>query len=206
MPPHPQIFPPLPEGAIASYDYYDFASGVGYKSFYPADFSGPLYTLTTETIYSHAGYTIGACDLDFDIEFKRACDVKGDVLANIPCSRYNSTGSGVTIGYTIQVFIRHWDGTTETEMANDITADNQTSISPATAVSQIDALKIPITTEKHFKAGDSLRITLKLVETAGAGRNYLGHDPKNRTDIFGAITILGKGSQSRISVPFKLNN
>ena len=205
MPPHPQVFPPLSEGAIASYDYYDFASSVGYKTFYPADFSGATYSLVTETIYSHAGYTAGECDLDFDVEFKRACDIKGDVWVNVPCVRFNATGGGLTIGYTIQVYIRKYS-TTETDLGNAITADNQTEISPTSFVSNMNALKITVA-QTHFNAGDKLRVSLVFVGTAEATRIAVGHDPKNRTDIgtTGWWTTAG-GAQSKVDIPFVLNN
>ena len=198
MPPHPQVFPPLSEGAIASYDYYDFASSVGYKTFYPADFSGATYSLVTETIYSHAGYTAGECDLDFDIEFKRACDIKGDVIINIPCARYNPSGSPATIGYTATVYIRHWDGTTETELGNAV-ATQSDSIGTVTWHYKMNALKVTVA-DTHFAAGETLRVTVVFVQT-GAERVYLGHDPKGRT-----FTNWTYGTQMRVDVPFRLNN
>jgi len=196
---HPQPFPPLSEGVIASYDYYDFASGYGYKTFYPCILTGPVYALTTETIYSETEYIAGDYDVDFDIEFKRACDIKGEVLVNVAISRYNSTGSPVTIGYTCTIYIRHWDGTTETQLGNAAVTASE-SIGTTEYRRFIHGAKITVA-EKHFKAGDSLRVTFVMVKTADLV--YTGFDPKGRTD---NVNFNVLGAQSSIRVPFKLNN
>jgi len=181
---------------IASYDYYDLASGFGYKTFYPADTQAPAYILTTQTPYSDVGSTTGACDLDFDIEFKRACYIEGDVFVNVPCVRYNASGSPATIGYTATVYIRHWDGTTETELGNAV-ATESSSIGTTEYRYKMNLLKITVAGQ-HFAAGEKLRVTVVFVQT-GAATIYLGHDPKGR--IFTNWTY---GAQMRVDVPFRL--
>lgn len=190
---------PTPTGFVASYDYYDLFSSVGYKTFYPADTQAPAYFLATKTIYSDVGYTIGDCDLDFDVELKNACNIKGDVLVNVPCARLNDTGGSLTIGYTCTVYIRKYSGVTETDLGNAQAAES-VSIGPGEWRYKMNCLKITVA-DTHFNAGDKLRVSAVFVETAGDGKNRLGHDPVGRT-----FTNWTYGTQFRVDIPFKLDN
>jgi hypothetical protein len=213
----PQYFPETAGGAVASYDYTDLAEGTGITSFYAATVSG-AQILTKKQIYSNfidtnkasnnAGYT-KLIDYDFDLtSFNLPKVVKGTAYINIPFAVQSSAGSVTTTAW-VRAIVRHWDGTTETDLGQ---ASGSVMISPASAggVKQmVDALKISLT-EKNFKAGETLRLTVEgwaLGAPNGSSDLSIGHDPQNRKG-----TILDTASGSApvttsliANIPFKLD-
>ena len=182
--------------SVATYDYKDLAAQTGYRSFYPMDFQGGTYALSTQENYSDVGYTKGAADIDFDLLMKTPETVKGDVIVNIPCLRHNKSGGSLTIGYTATVYIRKWDGTTETDLGNAV-ATESISMGPTEYRYKMNALKVAVA-ETHFAEGDTLRVSVVFVQT-GSEEIYFGHDPIDRT-----VTNWTEGPRMKVDIPFRI--
>ena len=175
---------------VVSYDWTDI-DGTGYIIYYgarTADSVGEDYILTRNTIFSSGIDTTGTTlDLDFDIEFNKPQRIKGNLFANIVIS----SGGATTV--TAKVWVRKWDGSSETEIAS------KTSESTAVGANagKILAVIVPITTEQIFKKGETLRITISTTTSGPA--LYLNHDPANRAGGHG-ITLAS--TQLAFHVPF----
>ena len=174
----PIIYRKSQEPAIASFDWVDIAEGTGMIVFYgiasktsaaedyhlvssQVPYSNPIGTTTTST---------GTTTIDFDLApFNLPQTAKG--------TAYFSGCMGLNTGtITLKVQLKHYDGTTETNITSEIESQDLASEVPA---SEMVFLKLPLTTQKHFKTGEILRMTVKMV-VATAGRAEIGHEPKNQ--------------------------
>jgi hypothetical protein len=175
----PQAFPPLPNVAIASYNYTDVADGTGIRKFYAGRgmLSGATsqYFLTTDTDLNgfHAlsptgNYNVSGeffasqlatdsaavADLDFDLEpFNMPVALKGKMSFSIPALLgQNST----TTSAYFKVYLRKVSGGAESEI---VSATTGTVSSNKPVYCQFSAsMTVPYT---HFKSGDTLRVTLE---------------------------------------------
>lgn len=168
---------------IASYDFFDFAQGVGIKQFYAAVMVGPTYKLTTNIIFSNTGagiITAGgntAGDFDFDGEFETTIDIGGDSIIQVPVVGFN--GSSGSFSSLITITLYHVDASAvETSLG---TFNRTVSGSPSSGVgsffSVTGLINIARTTLKN---GEKLR--LNIVNTAPGNNQfiYFGVDPANR--------------------------
>lgn len=185
--------------AVVSYDYFDYSNGTGYDVYYGAKGDNSEYFLTTRQIPSEeiASYlqdqsvaTVATkyFDLDFDIMFNTPKNVKGNFLVSVPqgISATNATAADFQF-YTI-VKIIHYDGSTETQIGTgtsitSIATDLQTD--GILAAARTNLIKANVSTIKHFKRGEILRITIEgwyKTTEAGATTAHLiiGHDPAGR--------------------------
>lgn len=179
----------------ASFTFSEIASGTGFVQFYMATARGDLANILTEkVIYSDDVLTEGSPndtggvlakfeDFDFDVKVNKTLTMKGNAYVNVPFGMLYLSGSG-TLQAQLKVYIRHWDGTTETDLGNaegDILVKTTTS---SVWKASMDLLTITVT-EKTFKPGDTIRVTVELwaSRNASSGKSYyLAHDPKNRDD------------------------
>ena len=175
------------------YDFIDFATGQAYVILYGLR-QGSTYTLTkTQIPSSHiidggtgpANDSTGQPveDIDFDMQLEKAIIVEGKLRVSVPltCSA-PSTGQGECY---IIARVRHWDGTTETELATgtSTTINRERSGGADTnldgelnAVTEVD---VPRT---NFPAGDTFRLTIHIRAWGIGGPRYIfAHDPMNRT-------------------------
>jgi len=185
----PIRFPSKPPEAVASFNWEDIAEGTGIIVFYAfatdSD-SGLEYHLTNQpTIYSskiESATTSGnteSLDLDFDLsQFNSPRIVEGTALISFTMT--GTAGVGTTCETTATVYIRKWDGTTETNLVSDtsplLVAVNNT-------VKEL--VTMPLTVPRtQFAKGDTLRLTFVLTTVKSAGGNSIqgafGHDPRNR--------------------------
>ncbi|NHZ84430.1 MAG: hypothetical protein GWP19_00940 [Planctomycetia bacterium] len=232
------LFPPRGE-VITSYDYSDFSNGLGYGIYYGFNNAGTLGISTKSLVYSGIRHINDAeldidgtqtfteiLDKDFDITFNTPKNIKGDILVVVPFGIMNSEDAANTAldtFYKCELSIFHYNGSTETQMGSTITSEIK-KVGDAitnTIYSHISTLKCNISTIKHFKIGETLRITLKIyIKHSGNGGGFrefiagLGCDPQNRTDI-GAGTDQGFPTDNQIittneptkiefHIPFKL--
>jgi len=184
-----------------SYDFNDIASGAGYVVFYgwvSQDDSAKDYHLTTDSTMKSdvietdlgigAGGIIG--DFDFDSsELNLPRTIKGDVLVNVPIQI--DDGAGAESAY-VKVFVRKWDGTTETEIASTQGA-TETAIGERTFGILVN---VP---ETNFKKKETIRITIQVTASNNAS-THIGHDPANRDG-----TNITENTQIKIAIPFKVN-
>ena len=193
----PKILPSQPPLAIATYNYIDIEDGSGVVVLFGASHSeeGTItFFLSQNVSYSNDvvinGLTTSATavkilDHDYDITFNQPRDMKGKVRAIL------SIGNGTTVaGKAHETFaiirVRHWDGTTETEIAN-VQSDTMTRTVGANAPeSQTMNVEIDVPTLQHFNRDETLRITVEIWGKSADGldnnRSGYGLDPKDRND------------------------
>ena len=211
-----QKIPVIPQPSIASYNYTDIADGTGIRSFYLSNtlLSGNVssYILTQNTLYSHlpeiSGNTASTgliSDLDFDLTaFNFPQDIKGTAQVNIP--HIFATGGGTGTGY-LQVFLRKWDGTTETE----IVSATSVTLSNSSADRYVSHnIPLPITTLVHFAEGDTLRLTVQqwIATSTGNNRWAYGCDPIDRTgnNYMKTVNLASADTlQSTVHIPFRID-
>ena len=185
---------------LPTYNFVDIAAGTGYINFYAGD-TVDLKILSNFTYYSDAfvstsaGVTFSADNLMFDHDYdtllNRPMDIRGLGIVNIPVGVSSLSGSSFSTVYAI-VYVRKWDGVTETDIANNTSSTYRAAGTISYDTLSVD-LNIPLT---HFKVGEYLRLTIRLYCTAdgdnpGVNRYvYYAHDPKGRTtgwDTSGAV-------------------
>ena len=183
---------------IATFSFSDIADGIGFVSFFMMesydDSAGNTQELTTLPLYSNridAVRTGGTTNLDFDSSpFNRTRTVKGTAKFNIG---FKATASASND--TIQVRLKKWDGSTET----NITAQHTVTVITTEGVL---AISMPCT-ETVIRVGEQLRVELIVIVSSGS--IAWGQDPQNRDG--GTITpsVQDSITSSRINVPFKNN-
>ena len=160
----------------------------------------------------HVGGQVGAgsvftqdFDHDYDIEFRLPRVIKGQLIANVPLGLKRTTANDLHVRATI--YVRKWDGTTETEIASNVGTD----YGGMTAADKrmMDAIDVTIP-ETHFKAGESLRITVLIeshtINTGSGDWCYYGHDPYDRSSDEGDIVDFSTyPSTLSFLVPFKVD-
>jgi len=186
--------------AVASYNYIDILTGVGYLTLYAGDYddSGTQkYVLTPNEFYSSVAshQTIGAAafDLDFDVEIGKTVTFSGEAIINIPLRMQQAGVQQVTA----TVYIRKYSGGVESEIVND------TCSTPAAlnwGLNQPWILAAKLTVPKTvFKKGDVLRLTYSCPGYAGKTIDWF-HDPKNRSTINGSAYSI-ESSQLKLNMP-----
>lgn len=189
------------EEAIASYDYYDIASGTGYIEFYIGK-TNQDSILSNVTFYSVPVSTSGTFDVpideDFDILINRPTTFKGTAIFNFPFNVSDASGVGGLQGY-ITVKIRKWDGSSETEIVSG-NSHTITNVGFNTHEMAAVSLVIPETT---FKKGEYLRISLgSSVTNSGANEGIeVYHDPDNLNSLTGP----DMPSTFKAQLPVKIN-
>ncbi len=192
----PEKFRKSGEQAIATFDFFDVATGTGFKTFQCVDLiaaSGTKKILTTTLIFGDNGITqfnSNPTDLDFDLDFEVPITLKGNCLINIQAS------SSSTFDTTLTVTLFHVDSdSNETQIGTPI-GHLLSFADSATYVSLI--YPIPL---KHFKAGETFRMNLSTPDITGDLRWF--HDPRNRLTLTGAGTLIS--AQLPVTLPIKLN-
>ena len=174
----PVEFPIPAETAIASFNYTDLAEGTGkviYFGLTSEDGSAVDYHLNSNKLFSAqtstTRATAGTTTLDFDLApFNLPLTAKGTAVFSAGIS----AASSVTT--KLQVTVKKYDGTTETNISSEITTATATS-----ATNRMVLIELPLT-QTLIKIGELIRLTVKLVST-GTGNAKVAHDPLDRTDI-----------------------
>jgi len=190
----PVVLPIPQETATASYSFIDFASGTGIVTFYLgstvdlrrlsnsvfySDYINEISSDTTSTSF------VKVLDVDYDVEFNRPTTIKGKTVCNIPSGRYYENNSGDNVHYIV-VKIRKWDGTTETDLAENTGSEHNPNGYAGTGyhMNSLD-LDIPLTV---FKKGETLRVTVEGWAKAASSKRVemcIGADPQNRVKTSG---------------------
>ena len=209
------------EAAIASYSYTDLAEGTGvvtYQGFSTKEDTTTDYHLGITIVHSAdiekelgsssgTSFTAGT-EIDFDLaQFNLPKSIEGTALIQIPTYCYTTSGgSGTFTGY-IQVKLRKWDGSTETEIANTRTPD----ISCAAGGTNNHKVNLmPLTIPKtHFKKGEILRISITGWSKWSAALNGhigMGCDPLNRDGTYIVPSVdTDMTTQFTNYIPFKID-
>lgn len=211
----PQAFPETGGSAVASYDQRDLANGTGITAFSLAlaSFSGSNTSILTQsTIYSHDAELSGSTsstglisDVDYDLtSFNLPQDIKGTAYVNIPNTLATGGGTGTSF---LRVFLRKWDGTTETDIASAMSATLDCSSADR---GRVHLISLPITTPVHFTTGETLRLTVQQYIPASTGtvRWAYGIDPKDRSTGVYMTNINGvtmPTTNSVAHIPFRID-
>ena len=187
MPNLPKQFLSTGEGAVASYSFIEIATGAGIMTLY-AGWTVDTKTLlnnqfASNTIMSQSGNIGGSpdairLDQDYDMVVTKPLTVEGTMIITAGIGVYRSGSSNS--GYFIFKF-RKWDGSSETDIAENQSSTHSNNSTPGWTYSTFATdITIPRT---HFKIGDTLRLTVELWGAGGANPSYVayGHDPQNRT-------------------------
>jgi len=200
MAPYKRTFSTGGDPVVASVDFYDFATGTGFKDFYFMDnitgagTQGHILT-PNASYYSTTGFTSvtdpAELDVDFDIDLEIPFTLEGEAVFNV------FFASGQAYSASVEVNIKRVTSTgTEiqvgTEVSETITWNNDTKVFSG-------KYTIPKTS---FKAGEKIRVIVSSGSLGGGGRTLrVLHDPKDR-DVSGTGTFLS--SLSKISLPVNL--
>lgn len=191
-----ETFSKEPDRNLASFDFYDLATGTGYKAFYMGDLKSgsdaTSYSLSTQVFYSNKGVTnVNPPNKDFDIVFQVPTTIEGDATFNIWMA------SPDNINPTAYLDLYRVVNGVETHIGTQVSSGDMAVNADTTPFSGV--YNIPKTT---FKRGEVLRVTLN---DSGANSYWL-HDPKNRLTGFdaaiNAITLVS--SQAVINLPIKI--
>lgn len=212
-----KYFPEQAETAIASYNYTDIVEGTGIIKFtaYSSETdAGMDYHLgTDETVYSKdpeawaSGADTATIDHDYDLSpFNLPRTIKGTAMVNFTLKA--RAGTGQTTDAKADVYIRKWDGTTET----DIVTDTSQTIRLVNGVSGAETINMPLTVPTtHFKAGEQLRLSivannLKVTNSATLDV-WIGQDPANGDGTYIKPSLDDPRTTTRTTFfcPFKLD-
>lgn len=191
--PLPKPFQHQPS-AIASYDFTDIVEGTGIKKFFgfisnvssgdtPALISQAVYSSKIETQVTITAGSSKEIDLDFDLAaFNAPSSIRGTITVSVPFE-INRGGAGASNDGFVVVRFRKWDGTTETELAS-VQSETLTADDATTTITKMLSMIMPITGIKHFKKGETLRMTVEVWgnwDSGGtAGDMIIAHDPLDR--------------------------
>ena len=208
----PQPFPTPQETAIATYNFTDIIEGSGIIQFYGFNTRADTtlnYVLTansallshdlgTSTSTSGGGFSKDIDD-DYDITFNRTHTLKGAGYCNIVTHQSSNANEGCSQYFIIKLV--HYDGSTETTLA---TGQTETYLSGSTAAPEYKTNCVPlsISTARHFKKGDILRVTVEgwSNRTSGSGNIGYLHDP-----VGSRTPTNAEDSKLSIFVPFQLD-
>ena len=212
----PEIIPKPPE-AIASFPAADIASGTSFVVFLGGEANGS-YILDTNTFYSGRVHTTTIStaqadtiqnDLDFDVKFNLARDIKGKFVVNVPIMvRSDSGAGGITMNSYVKVYVRHvTSGGSQSEIANATSETFSRTVGQQLRKQMMFVVLIDVTSNQHFKAGESLRITVEQhgwASTNNDNEYSVGHDPQNRaTDAFTDFDFETAPTVMTVFVPFR---
>lgn len=183
---------PIRENILFITNYANFLPGVNYETFYIGVVNtGADKVLFPETFTSSVTSTDGDAtsssftkevDLDFDYEIQGERLIGGE--CQITVKGQNQVGAGDATESFIIAKVVHYDGTTETTMG---TAQSTTEATSATFTETIQMTL----TNKHFKIGDTLRITLE---------GWVKSD--DAADAANKITVFHDGTNEFGKIPF----
>ncbi len=199
--PFASLFPSRPE-FFQNFDFFDIANGVGYDVYFGLSNAGITATSTISSNYSGMPHKnpaavvnvgIGSTfvelvDFDWDITFNLPKTIKGDILVQVPFGIITGGATTYTMKCTADIY--HFDGVaTETQIGSTATSEIlQEAVGGATIKSHITTLKVNAATAVHFKRGETLRFSLKVLAwhaNGGSAQNLLGGfgcNPQNSTD------------------------
>ena len=158
------------------------------------------------------GGEVDGVDNDFDIEFGENRTIEGEAIINGTLVLGKAPATGGNVGFwKIEVLIRKWDGSTETEIASATTTELQPTITAADSPFPFKwgvNIDIPKTT---IKKGESLRITTLFKSrnwTSPAPDFTFPHSPSNQAyDDVAGVDYLDWGSIGSVLkcfIPFKV--
>ena len=201
------------ERSITSFDFLDFAKGKAIQSWFGLN-GRTEYALHEVVLYSDDIETYGTMvntsnlwgeklNVDLDVTFDKPQIIDGEVAINIVLGM-NHTGNASAAQTYLIAKLRHWDGTTETELGS---AQSETIGANTTQNDRMNCLLIDVARTK-FKKGDTFRLTVEVWGMCSGASTFtwflgFGHDPKNRQS-----PLLMSATQQtalQLAVPFRID-
>lgn len=186
-------------------DWVDFATGVGYKTFYmagTADSGGTRTILTTDSslICDGSEFRIGGngTDVDFDVEFRKPATI----AAENAFISYTSTLSGSnSSAFTCAWIIYHVD---KSGVETSIGSITDSTISDGDPTVKRRMTCHTALTKKTFGVGEKLRLNCIVSSNISESGGHFYIDPK------GTISVIGQDgrtipSTATITVPFVID-
>ncbi len=175
---------------VFTFSYGDIISGTGFVTFlglkagsggvYRLDPSNKISSQPTQTQGTHSGASLQEVhDIDFDITFNRTVTLKGETIINVPIF-FSETNTNASRDIYCIAKVRHVDsGATET----DIFTGGQSSTNDHTHNTYLMYACVPDITQKTFKQGETLRLSISVFVQGGAagdtGACNISHNPIN---------------------------
>ena len=203
----PLNFPIPSEGAIASYDFLDIATGLGfvrYLGLVGQEGLTKTYTLSPESLHSRITYTdrsgAGTTTISFDTSvFNLPRTAKGTAIFS--CARFFTTTEPKRLTVTVQKVDAQ---SNVTSISSGISSDHDDGALNVTVGAKMIMLKIPLT-QTQIKKGEKIRIKCDLVVDSGTGTFEIGHDPKNQNgSSLNLTTYPGVTTVMTFLMPFKI--
>jgi hypothetical protein len=210
---------PLPyvkgSGAIASYDWLDITAGVGYRTYYgcgDSNTSGYSYFLTPSSsmgggrTYLNANSTGAAfakeADIDFDITLGRPAYVEGYAYFYIAHSLI--AGAGAAGESYLIVYLYHYDGATETQLATGTTVTR--TIAAGTTEHNGECLILDVTAGRKFKVGEILRVNVQVwnKDSANPIQSRIHFDPTSGLSLTEVTSGRSIPTSMNLEVPFRV--
>ena len=147
--------------------------------------------------------------MDFDVKFNLARDIKGKFVVNVPIMVRNRSGSGsMTMNSYVKIYVRHvTSGGSESQIANATSETFSRTVGQQLRKQIMFLVFIDVTSNQHFKAGESLRITVEHHGWASSNNDNeysVGHDPQNRkTDGFTDFDFETDPTVMTVFTPFR---
>ena len=184
---------------LASYDWENLVSGIGYRRFYGCSAqlaSGNEEFLTNQSSTdSKPNRQRGNSPYIFDVAFGRPAYIEGTAFVNLS-TQWNS-GLANTTRFIITIY--HVDA-----------LGAATSLGTATSSTKSygtyrHCIRITVT-GKHFGIGESLRVHVnENVVTGSSGQQFLYMDPASRASITDSEDGTVSGTDLSIDVPFRVD-
>lgn len=143
----------LNNNIIATYNGIDITQGKGVGTFYAVVGVQSEKFLTANVIpsYDRSTDNSNAIDYDFDFTVQKSFVVEGDCFISVPI---RNTAGANPADPTVTVYVRKYDGTTETDLVSQATTNTI-----ATATFEVWTFKVSVP-RTHFEAGQVFRLTL----------------------------------------------
>lgn len=212
--PIPVIYRKSNENALTSYDWYDLANGVGYKTFYPMFTNQGTNTevkiLTPEPLYSSKiASGNAATNNTFNLTFTKHATIGGDVSLSIPAVVYGDT----SISMAIKIYKS--SGGVDTQLGSTTSATLTTAhgaqyLWGATGFNVV----VPTTT---FANGDILKLQIESTNPQASTQFFYFHDPASRSvtsalnddvdwGMLDGNAVTGvQSTASKLNIPFKID-
>ena len=219
----PVVYRKTQDSAIASYDYFDIATGSGYRRLYGISAgvgSGAAltYALSTQTLDSTKPrtdqYNSGSSvytkdiDLDFDLSFAAPQSVKGPVLAQITYGLQN-INPGVQGDFFLAAAVKKVDLNSVETTLKYLSGGMYHINVPQNAIQEYREIASLDVSKTHFSAGEKLRFTTEVWTKAPASQDFkinLYFDGANRVkSLSGNGWFASHDTNLLVDVPFVID-
>lgn len=183
-------FKPLEEkyrkssGTAVSIGLTDFLTNRGYLTLFGGK-TADRALLSTIAFFSSEGneVTLGTqnqpIDIDFDIVTQVPLIIQGRGFVTVPLWHFNNTGGTSDTTTTLNVLLRKWDGSSETEIVSENATATALGVLNNEGVGKVWTVDFDIP-RTSFKKDETIRITITTTAPGVTKEIGLIHDPKGR--------------------------